>query len=99
MPTEQLKAFQEAVKVDTALQEKLLEVERAQLQQSQGADAVVAIAKEAGFVISRDDLSTLDFSDLGSFFDFSATIIAIQILVDKAAEDGEKPQPRSRNGL
>lgn len=55
MSKEQLKAFQEAVKADTALQKKLKAVQPLQ----QGADAVVAIAKEAGFVISRDDLCDL----------------------------------------
>ena len=44
MSEEQLKAFLEKVKGDTSLQEKLK------------ADAVTAIAKEAGFSISADDL-------------------------------------------
>ena len=47
MSEEQLKAFLEKVKADTSLQEKL---------KAEGADAVVAIAKEAGFSISADDL-------------------------------------------
>ena len=46
MSEEQLKAFLEKVKGDTSLQEKL---------KAEGAD-VVAIAKEAGFMISADDL-------------------------------------------
>ena len=47
MSEEQLRAFMEAVKADSGLQEKL-----------KGAylDAAVAIAKEAGFVISADEL-------------------------------------------
>ena len=48
MSEEQLKAFVEKVKGDTSLQEKL--------KAAADADAVVAIAKEAGFSISADDL-------------------------------------------
>ena len=48
MSEEQLKAFLEKVKADTSLQEKL--------KAASDADAVVAIAKEAGFSISADDL-------------------------------------------
>jgi len=48
MSEEQLKAFVEAVKADEGLQEKL--------KAAGDADAVVAIAKEAGFVISADEL-------------------------------------------
>ena len=48
MSEEQLKAFLEAVKADAGLQEKL--------NASVDADAVVAIAKEAGYVISAEDL-------------------------------------------
>ena len=48
MSEEQLKAFLEKVKGDTSLQEKL--------KAAGDADAVVAIAKAAGFVISADDL-------------------------------------------
>ncbi len=47
MSEEQLKAFLEKVKADTSLQEKL---------KAEGADPV-AIAKEAGFIISADDLT------------------------------------------
>ena len=49
MSEEQLKAFLEEVKADTSLQEKLIAVKS-------DADAVVAIANEAGFMISTDDL-------------------------------------------
>ena len=48
MSEEQLKAFLEAVKADAGLQEKL--------KAATNSDAVVAIAKAAGFVISADDL-------------------------------------------
>jgi predicted ribosomally synthesized peptide with nif11-like leader len=48
MSEEQLKAFQQAVKVDAVLQEKL--------KSAGDADAVVAIAKAAGFSISADEL-------------------------------------------
>ena len=46
MSEEQLKAFLEAVKTDAGLLEKL--------QAAKDADAVVEIAKAAGFVISAD---------------------------------------------
>ena len=49
MSKEQLKAFLEKVKGDTSLQEKL--------KAAADADAVAAIAKEAGFSISADDLA------------------------------------------
>ena len=48
MSEEQLKAFLEKVKADTTLQEKL--------KAASDADGVVAIAKEAGFKISAEDL-------------------------------------------
>ena len=48
MSEEQLKAFLEAVKADASLQEKL--------KPAEDADAVVAIAKAAGFVISAEEL-------------------------------------------
>ena len=48
MSEEQLKAFLEAVKADAGIQEKL--------KAAADADAVIAIAKEAGFVISADNL-------------------------------------------
>ena len=49
MSEEQLKAFLEKVKGDTSLQEKL--------KAAADANAVTAIAKEAGFSISADDLT------------------------------------------
>ena len=48
MSEEKLKAFLEAVKADAGLQEKL--------NAATDVDAVVAIAKEAGFMISADEL-------------------------------------------
>ena len=48
MSEEQLKAFMEAVKADAGLQEKL--------NAAVDANAVVGIAKDAGFVISADEL-------------------------------------------
>ena len=49
MSEEQLKAFLEKVKGDTSLLERLKAVA--------DANAVIAIAKEAGFSISADDLT------------------------------------------
>jgi len=51
MSEEQLKAFLEKVKADTELQEKL--------KVAADLDAVSAIAKEAGFSISADDLKSV----------------------------------------
>ena len=51
MSEEQLKAFQEAVKADAGLQEKL--------KAAADADAVVEIAKTAGFVIYAEQLMQL----------------------------------------
>jgi predicted ribosomally synthesized peptide with nif11-like leader len=48
MSEEQFKAFLEAVKADAGLQEKL--------KAAGDTDAVVAIAKAAGFVISAEEL-------------------------------------------
>ena len=48
MSEEQLKSFLEKVEADTSLQEKL--------KASTDSNAVLAIAKEAGFSISADDL-------------------------------------------
>ena len=59
MSEEQLKAFLEKVKADTSLQEEL--------KGAADANTVAAIAKEAGFSISADDLknaqSTIELSD------------------------------------
>ena len=51
MSVEQLKAFIEKVQADTSLQERL---------NAEGADPV-SIAKEAGFMISDDDLAKAQF--------------------------------------
>ena len=48
MSEEQLKAFLEAVKADAGLQEKL--------KAAKDADAVVKIAKDAGFAVSAKEL-------------------------------------------
>ena len=48
MSDEQLKAFLEKIKGDLSLQEKL--------KAAVDSDTVLAIAKEAGFMISADDL-------------------------------------------
>ena len=57
MSEEQLKAFLEKVKGDTTLQEKL--------QGASDANSIAAIAKEADFSISADDLKNAqsDLSD------------------------------------
>ena len=49
MSEEQLKAFLEKVQSDTSLQEKL--------KAAANDDAVVAIAQEAGFVVTSDDIN------------------------------------------
>ena len=51
MSEEQLKAFLEKVKGDTSLQEKL--------KAASDADAVVTIAKEAGFSITPEDIQSM----------------------------------------
>ena len=51
MSEEQLKAFLEKVKSDAELQEKL--------KASADANAVVAIAKEAGFAITAEDFQSM----------------------------------------
>ena len=54
MSEEQLKAFREKVKGDTSLQEKL--------NGAADADAVVEIAKAAGFVITAEDIQSMQSS-------------------------------------
>ena len=51
MSEEQLKAFLEKVKADTSLQEKL--------KAAASPDAVVEIAKEAGFAITAEDIQSM----------------------------------------
>ncbi|QNI54181.1 nif11-like leader peptide domain protein [Synechococcus sp. BIOS-E4-1] len=59
MSEEQLKSFLEKVKADTTLQEKL--------KAAADADAALAIAKEAGFAITAEDIQSMqsatDLSD------------------------------------
>ena len=50
MSEEQLKAFLEKIKSESYLEEKL--------KAAADADAVVSIAKDAGFMITVDDLKT-----------------------------------------
>ena len=54
MSEEQLKAFLEKIKADTSLQEKL--------KAAADTDAVAAIAKEAGFMISAEDIQSMKSS-------------------------------------
>jgi predicted ribosomally synthesized peptide with nif11-like leader len=61
MSEEQLKAFLEAVKADAGLQEKL--------SAAADADAVVAIAKAAGFVISVKELEAAVSARAGELSD------------------------------
>ena len=56
MLKEQLQAFLEAVKGDTALQ--------ARIQDTSDLDAVVAIAMEAGFVVSKPELEAAQALEL-----------------------------------
>ena len=56
MSEEQLKAFLEKVKADASLQEKL--------KAAVDANAVASIAKEAGFMISVDDLKNAQPTEL-----------------------------------
>ena len=56
MSEEQLKAFLEKVQGDTSLQEKL--------KAAADDKAVVAIAKDAGFMISIDDLKNAQVTEL-----------------------------------
>ena len=56
MSEEQLKAFLEKLKADTSLQEKL--------KAAADTNAVVAIAKEAGFIISAEDLKNAQVTEL-----------------------------------
>ena len=56
MSEEQFKAFLESAKADAELQEKL--------KAASDADAVVAIAKAAGFVISAEELKSTQSVEL-----------------------------------
>ena len=57
MSEEQLKAFLEKVKADTSLQEKL--------KAAASPEAVIEIAKEAGFLITAEDMqsATIELTD------------------------------------
>ena len=54
MSEEQLKSFLEKVKTDTSLQEKL--------KGAADTDAALAIAKEAGFAITAEDIQSMQSS-------------------------------------
>ena len=54
MSEQQLKSFLEKVKTDTSLQEKL--------KGAADADAALAIAKEAGFAITTEDIQSMQSS-------------------------------------
>ena len=56
MSEEQLKSFLEKVKADTTLQEKL--------KAAADADAALAIAKEAGFAITAEDIQSMQSREL-----------------------------------
>ena len=60
MSAEQLTAFWEAVEGDTSLQEKLNASTDGEIDTPIEAQAVVAIAKEAGFTITAGDLLRAD---------------------------------------
>ena len=51
MSKEQVKAFQEKVKADTSLQEKL--------QAATTPEAVIEIARDAGFAITAEDIQSM----------------------------------------
>ena len=59
MSLEQLKAFLEKFKGDISLQEKLIAAANA----NANADAVLAIAKEAGFVITIEDIKSMESAE------------------------------------
>lgn len=60
MSSEQLKAFWEAVEGDTSLQKKLNASTDGEIDTLIEADAVIAIAKDAGFTITAGDLLRAD---------------------------------------
>ena len=63
MSAEQLAAFWAAVKADASLQEKLSASTDGEIDTPIEAAAVVAIAKDAGFIITAGDLLTGDLGD------------------------------------
>ena len=75
MSEEQLKAFLEKVKADTSLQEKL--------KAAADSDAVLAIAKEAGFAITAEDIQSMQ----------SATDLSDDELEGVAGGGGFSPSP------
>ena len=90
MSEEQLKAFLEKVKGDTSLQEKLIA--------AADAGAVIAIAKDAGFMISADDLeraqSEVSDAELeGAAGGIICTYISAIELISKAGGTCRKNHP------
>ena len=77
MSKEQLQAFLEAIKGDTALQ--------ARIQDTTDLDAVVAIAMEAGFVVSKPELEAAQALELSE-----GELEAISGGLRKAAFGGNK---------
>ena len=75
MSEEQLKSFLEKVKTDTGLQEKL--------KGAADADAALAIAKEAGFAITAEDIQSMQ----------SATELSDDELEGVAGGGGFSPPP------
>ena len=87
MSEEQLKAFLEKLKADTSLQEKL--------KAAADSDAVLAIAKEAGFSISDDDLkkaqSEISDEELESVFKVWSRPEVTQIINESGEIDNPIP--------
>ena len=77
MSEEQLKAFLEKVQGDTSLQEKL--------KAAADSDAVLAIAKEAGFSITAEDIQSMQ----------SATVVSDEELEGASGGKGSDPQTAS----
>ena len=75
MSEEQLKAFLETVKGDTSLQEKL--------NGAADADAVMEIAKEAGFAITAEDIQSMQ----------SATVVLSDEELEEASGGRRRPCP------
>ncbi len=101
MSEEQLKAFHEKVKADTSLQEKL----KAAAADNFDANAVAAIAKEAGFSISAEGINKIikkDVDPVGIDEDLSDEVLegaaggAISFDVNRFAE---KSVPDAYNWL
>ena len=95
MSEEQLKAFLEKVKADTSLQEKL--------NAAADQDAVLAIAKEAGFSISADDLnnaqSEIEDAELEAFAGGRGCVTAMGHLLFTNGCVGRRPESAYKQPL